>query len=195
MADRGLTSVSSEPSYEGRHIVPEVIENRLGGYRFLPGLAFASQAVVAADDMAIEGARFPSALPLAEGFNAVRAAIEELDRPLQALCGFDLRLPAARRLDDFLSFNNEYLAQLRSWDLLVGESSPLARTNVAPIDSEIDAPALIGFSCTVPRTIERQHIRDFRSAGGAGRRYRTGRRDQARRDRPWSAHREARLRS
>jgi hypothetical protein len=143
--------VCSETLYTGRPIVPEVIEKRLGGYRFLPGLAFASQAVVAADDMAIERGCFPSALPLAEGFNAVRAAIEELGRPLQALCGFDLRLPAARRLDDFLSFNNEYLAQLRSWDLLEGESSPLARTNVAPLDGGIETPAVIGFSYTVQR--------------------------------------------
>jgi hypothetical protein len=130
--------------------VPEVIENRAGGYRFLPGLVFASQAVVAADGMAIERGCFPSALPLADGFDAVQAAVAELGRPLQALCGFDLRLPAARKLEDFLSFNNEYLAQLGSWDLLEGESSPLARTNVAPIDSEIEAPALIGFSYTVP---------------------------------------------
>jgi hypothetical protein len=137
--------------HKGRPIVPEVLENRPGGYRFLPGLAFASQAVVAADDMAIERGCFPSALPLAEGFNAVRAAIEEVGRPLQALCGFDLRLPAARRLDDFLSFNDEYLAQLRSWDLLEGESSPLARTNVAPLDGGIETPAVIGFSYTVPR--------------------------------------------
>jgi hypothetical protein len=128
-----------------------MVENRAGGYRFLPGLVFASQAVVAADDMAIERACFPSALPLADGFQAVREAIEELGRPLQALCGFDLRLPAARKLEDFLSFNGEYLAQLKSWNLLDGESSPLARTNVAPVDGEIDAPAVIGCSYTVPR--------------------------------------------
>jgi hypothetical protein len=95
---------------------------------------------------------FSRALPLGEGFAAVREAMDELGRPLQGLCGFDLRLPAARRLEDFLAFNTEYLDQLKSWDLLEGESSPLARTNVAPVDGELDAPALAGFSYTVQRS-------------------------------------------
>jgi hypothetical protein len=128
-----------------------MIENRAGGYRFLPGLVFASQAVVAAEDMAIERVSFSGGRPLAEGFQAVRETIEGLGRPLQALCGFDLQLPAARKLEDFLAFNAEYLAQLKSWDLLHGESSPLARTNVAPTDGEIHTPTVIGFSYTVPR--------------------------------------------
>lgn len=126
-----------------------MIDNLRGGYRYLPGLVFASQAVVAADDMAIERACFSRALPLSEGFEAVREAMEALERPLQALCGFDLRLAAARRLEDFLAFNAEYLERLRSWDLLDGDSSPLARTNVAPVGEEIDAPAIVGFSYTV----------------------------------------------
>ena len=128
-----------------------MIENANGGYRFLPGLIFASQAVVATDDMAIERACFSRALPLGQGFDAVRQVIEDLDRPLHALCGFDLRLPAARRLEDFIAFNTEYLDQLKSWDLLDEDSSPLARTNVAPVDNEIDTPAVAGFSYTVPR--------------------------------------------
>jgi hypothetical protein len=117
----------------------------------LPGLPFASQAVVACEDMGVEHASFASPLPLAEGFEAVRVTLEKLQRPLAALCGFDLRLPAARRLEDFLAFNNEYLNQLRSWDLLEGESSPIARTNVAPADGATTAPAVIGFSYTTPR--------------------------------------------
>lgn len=128
-----------------------MVENASGGYRFVPGPIFASQAVSAAEDMAIEHASFPRALPLSSGFDAVRETIEQLGRPLQALCGFDLRLPAARRLEDFLAFNAEYLAQLRSWDLLDGDASPLARTNVAPLGGAIDTPAVVGFSYTVPR--------------------------------------------
>jgi hypothetical protein len=129
-----------------------MIENPEGGYRFLPGLIFASQAVVAAEGMAIRRACFSRALPLGEGFDAVRVTMEKLGRPLEALCGFDLRLAAARRLDDFLAFNTEYLDRLRSWDLLDGDSSPLARTNVAPVGDEIDAPAVAGFSYTVAQS-------------------------------------------
>jgi hypothetical protein len=129
-----------------------VIERSEGGYRYLPGLIFASQAVVAVDGMAIERACFSQALPLGEGFDAVSASMKDLGRPLQALCGFDLRLPSARRLEDFLAFNTEYLDRLGSWHLLEEGSSPLARTNVAPVGDAVDAPAVIGFSYTVPRS-------------------------------------------
>lgn len=131
-----------------------MIEKSEGGYRYLPGLIFASQAVAAVDGMTIERACFPRALPLGEGFAAVGAVMEDLGRPLQAICGFDLCLPSARRLDDFLAFNAEYLDRLRSWDLLEGESSPLARTNVAPAAKGIDAPAVAGVSYTVPSSTD-----------------------------------------
>ncbi len=131
-----------------------MIEKPEAGYRYLPGLIFASQAVAAVDGMAMERACFPRALPLREGFDAVSATMEKLGRPMHALCGFDLRLPSARRVEDFLAFNAEYLDRLRSWDLLEGESSPLARTNVAPVADGIDAPAVAGFSYTVPRSTD-----------------------------------------
>jgi hypothetical protein len=126
-------------------------ESRGGGYSYLPGLVFASQAVVANPGMVIERACFPACLPLAEGFEAVRAAFERFDRPLAALCGFDLRLAAARRLDDFIAFNGEYLERLRSWGLLDGDDSPLARTNVAPIRGGLSEPGVLGFSYTAAR--------------------------------------------
>jgi hypothetical protein len=129
-----------------------MIEVPDGGYSFLPGLVFASQAVAAGPGMAIERACFPKCLPLAEGFEAVRAAVERFQRPVEALCGFDLRLPAARRLEDFLAFNGEYLERLRSWGLLDGDSSPLARTNVAPLHGGVSEPGILGFSYTAQAT-------------------------------------------
>jgi hypothetical protein len=120
-----------------------------GGYNYLPGLVFASQAVVAQPGMVIERACFPVCLPLAAGFAAVQASLERFERPLAALCGFDLRLPAARRLEDFVAFNGEYLEQLRSWELLDGNDSPLARTNVAPVRGGVSEPGVLGFSYTV----------------------------------------------
>jgi hypothetical protein len=126
-----------------------MVENSRGGYSFLPGLVFASQAVVAEPGIAIEWACFPDCRPLAEGFDAVRSALERFQRPLAALCGFDLRLPAARRLEDFVAFNGEYLERLRSWELLDGDASPLARTNVAPVRGGVSEPGVLGFSYTV----------------------------------------------
>lgn len=127
---------------------PGMRESR-GHYNYLPGLVFASLAVVAQPGVVIERACFPACLPLAEGFDAVRAALERFDRPLAALCGFDLRLPAARRLEDFVAFNGQYLEQLRSWELLDGDDSPLARTNVAPVRGGVSEPGVLGFSYTV----------------------------------------------
>jgi hypothetical protein len=124
-------------------------QSRGGEYSYLPGLVFASQAVVAGPGAVIERACFPACLPLAEGFEAVRAALERFDRPLAALCGFDLRLPAARRLEDFVAFNEDYLERLKSWKLLDGDDSPLARTNVAPIRGGVSEPGVLGFSYTV----------------------------------------------
>ena len=39
--------------------------------------------------------------------------------------------------------------QLRSWGLLDGDDSPLARTNVAPIRGGVSEPGVLGFSYTV----------------------------------------------
>jgi hypothetical protein len=126
-------------------------ESRGGDYSYLPGLVFASQAVVANPGSAIERACFPTCLPLAEGFEAAHTALMHLGRPLAALCGFDLRLPAARRLEDFVAFNGDYLERLRSWELLDGDDAPLARTNVAPIRGGLSEPGVLGFSYTVAR--------------------------------------------
>jgi hypothetical protein len=104
------------PAVAGRESYsPGTRVSRGGDYSYLPGLVFASQAVIASPGMVIERACFPACLPLAEGFEAVRAALERFDRPLTALCGFDLRLPSARRLEDFIAFNGDYLERLRSW--------------------------------------------------------------------------------
>jgi hypothetical protein len=126
-----------------------MVDRPAGGYSFLPGLVFASQAVVASPGMAITRASFTESLPLTAGFDAVHAEMERLGRPLSALCGFDLRLPAARRLEDFLAFNTTYLQRLGAWGLLDGDSSPLARTNVAPIEGGVAEPGVLGFSYTV----------------------------------------------
>jgi hypothetical protein len=126
-------------------------ESQGGDYSYLPGLVFASQAVVANPGTVIERACFPECLPLAEGFEAVRSALDRFDRPLTALCGFDLRLPAARRLEDFVAFNGDYLGRLRSWGLLEGDDSPLARTNVAPMHGGVSEPGVLGFSYTATR--------------------------------------------
>jgi hypothetical protein len=125
------------------------VANAGGGYEFIPGPPFASNGVIASPGMAIERGVFAEPVLLPEGFEEVRRYLDRAGRPVQALCGFDLRLPGARTLADFLAFNGEYLAQLDAWELLRDGSSPLARTNVAPVSGAPSRPAVLAFSYTV----------------------------------------------
>jgi hypothetical protein len=99
--------------------------------------------------MTIQRGLFAEPILLPEGFEEVRRCLDRAGRPLEALCGLDLRLPTARTLEDFLAFNGEYLAQLDAWELLRDGSSPLARTNVAPVSGAPARPAVLAFSYTV----------------------------------------------
>jgi hypothetical protein len=132
------------------------VECAEGGYAFLPGPPFASHGVVASQGMTIQRGVFAEPVLLPDGYEAVRAHLEGVGRPLPALCGFDLQLPAARTVEDFLAFNGEYLAQLDAWALLRDGSSPLARTNVAPVYGAPSRPAVRAFSYTVdsPAAVE-----------------------------------------
>jgi hypothetical protein len=119
------------------------VDHGTGGYAFTPSdLRFASGGVVALPGMAIDHAKFPAAVPLEEGFRLVQRHLERAGRPLTALCGFELRIPEALPQGQFDKFNELYADQLATWDLLRGDgTSPLARTNVAPL---ADAPAEAG---------------------------------------------------
>jgi hypothetical protein len=128
---------------------PVTVENAGGRYEFIPGLPFASNGVIASPGMTIERGVFAEPILLAEGFEQVRRYLDRVGRPVEALCGFDLRLPTARALADFLAFNGEYLALLDAWGLLKDGSSPLARTNVAPVSGAPSRPAVLAFSYTV----------------------------------------------
>ncbi len=125
------------------------LETADGGYGFIPGPPFASNGVVASPGATIHRAVLTNPVLLPEGYDAVRRFLDGIGRPLAALCGFDLLLPAARSLEDFLAFNGDYLAQLDAWELLRDGSSPLARTNVAPTSGAPPRPAVRGFSYTV----------------------------------------------
>jgi hypothetical protein len=125
------------------------VENAGGGYEFIPGPPFASNGVIASPGMTIQRGVFAEPILLPEGFEEVRRYLDRAGRPLEALRGFDLRLPTARTLEDFLAFNGEYLAQLDAWELLRDGSSPLARTNIAPVSGAPARPAVLAFSYTV----------------------------------------------
>lgn len=129
------------------------VENSSGGFAFTPStMSFASAGVIALPGMAIERALLPAPARLADGFEVARQHLERVRRPLAALCGFELRLPKPLPMEEFEGFNSIYRSQLAEWGLLLHDgSSPLARTNVAPVGNVLDGPAVLAFSYTVER--------------------------------------------
>lgn len=126
------------------------VENERGGYAYDPGLRFASNGVVALPGLTIERATLTAPLPFADGFAAIERHLDAIGRPLDALCGVELRLPATLPLDGFVAFNDRYLAQLDGWSLLRDGTSPLTRTNVSPHVGAPEEPSVIAFSYTTP---------------------------------------------
>jgi hypothetical protein len=127
-----------------------LIANPKGNYSFLRGIAPYSAGAIAAPGYGIEHARFAQPVPLAEGFAAVKAHLERLQRPLAALCGMELRSPQPFTFQGFNDFNAGYIGVLRSWDVFVDGVNPVARTNVAPEIGPPAVPSLYGFSYTIP---------------------------------------------
>ncbi len=120
-----------------------------GGYRFLRGGFAYSQGVIAMPGFAIQRARFARPLPVARGFDAIEAHLTSVGRPLQALCGAELRSPQPFTMDGFKGFNRGYVDALSRWGIVREGLNPVARSNVCPV---FDAPAeasFFAFSYTV----------------------------------------------
>lgn len=133
--------------YDGRVLV----ENPRGGYSFLRGIAPYSGGAAASAGFEIEHARLHPLLPLRAGFERIRSHLKEIGRPLQALCGIELRSPKPFSFEGFARFNAGYIEVLKRWEIFQDGMNPVARTNVAPEFGAPPEPSLYGFSYTVPR--------------------------------------------
>ena len=127
-----------------------LIENPRGNYSFLKGIAPYSAGAVASRGFEIEHARFRHMVPLAKGFDLVKAHLTRINRPLQALCGMELRSPKPFSFQGFADFNRGYVKVLESWQIFQNGLNPVARTNVAPEVGPPSEPCLYGFSYTIP---------------------------------------------
>jgi hypothetical protein len=130
--------------------MPNVQPFTAGGYRYIPGPLQYSGGVAAEPGFAIERARFPRLLPLADGFAAIEAYLARIDRPFTAFCACELRSPAQFTEEGFRAFNLSYVERLAAWGIYRDGANPVARSNVCP---EIDPPAVpsfYAFSYTVP---------------------------------------------
>ncbi len=123
-----------------------------GDFRFIEapaGMPF-SGGVVADDDAGLAHAVFARPLPLAEGIHAAARHVETAGRPVQAICGFELRIPAPMTQEAFAAFNEPYVKLLREEGILAFDKIPATRTNVAPsVSGVVREPSVYGFSYTV----------------------------------------------
>lgn len=124
--------------------------NPKGNYWFLKGIAPYSAGVVADQGFEIVHARFREPQPMAIGFELVKAHLQNIERPLDAMCGMELRSPKPFSFEGFIEFNGTYVEVLQSWGILLDGINPVARTNIAPEIGAPSVPCIYGFSYTVP---------------------------------------------
>lgn len=127
-----------------------LMDHPQGDYRFLTGIAPYSAGVIAQPGFLIQRVQFDAPLPLAAGFARIAAYLDQLGRPRQSLCAMELRIPEPLSFAAFGALNQGYRATLVEWGILVGESNPVARTNVAPVAAPPAEPVIYAFSFTLP---------------------------------------------
>jgi len=116
-----------------------IVEAPGRGFRFLPLARPFSAGVVAAPGFEIRRREFHPP-----------RALEAL--PDLPLCAVELRSPAPMGADAFRALNRRYEAVLRKRGLLVDGRSPLARTNVCPVDDPPEDVVIHAVAWTVPGT-------------------------------------------
>jgi hypothetical protein len=126
-----------------------VVTFQPGGYRFIEHAFQYSGGVAAEPGFAIERVRLSRMLPLAEGFDAIEAHLEQHGRPHSAFCACELRSPTQFTDAGFVAFNRHYVQRLESWGIFREDVNPVARSNVCPEIGPPATPSLYAFCYTV----------------------------------------------
>jgi hypothetical protein len=129
-----------------------LIHNEPGNFSFISGIAPFSFGCVADKGYEIVHTTLKPLSGLWEGLDLVERYIKGLGRPLNSLCGLELRLPQILSPEDFARFNRPYQEKLAQWKLGVNGRNPVARTNVADQTSPVKEASVYGFSYTIPST-------------------------------------------
>ena len=116
------------------------------GFGYAPGVFQYSCGVVAMPGFRMERARFRQPVFLADGFSRIRAHLEGLRLPLTAFAACELRSPAPFTEDGFGAFNRVYAGTLREWGVFLGNTNPVARSNVCPDVEPPPQPSFFAFS-------------------------------------------------
>ncbi|MGH7913086.1 MAG: 2-amino-5-chloromuconate deaminase CnbZ [Candidatus Binataceae bacterium] len=128
-----------------------LLDNPNGNFKFIRGygLPFSSGAL-ASPGFEIVHATFKPLARLADGYRLIERQLSDAGRPINAVCGIELRIPAPLTPAGFDEFNRGYIERLTAWDVMIDGLNPIARTNVAPAASPIGEPSLHGFYYTAP---------------------------------------------
>jgi hypothetical protein len=129
---------------------PALLENAAGGYRVLPAGSVFCGGVTPLEGHEIVHALLHPWIPLQDAWGFIEGYLKGLGRPVQALCGMELRIPQQLTFDEFRAFNQPYSAQLEKWNLLLGRYSAVCRTNVVPARDAPQGPSVHAFSYCVP---------------------------------------------
>jgi hypothetical protein len=121
-----------------------------GNYRYVKGVFQYSAGVAAEPGFEIERVRFAAPLSLIDGVNAIKDHLDDLNRPLTALCACELRSPRPMSEGGFAEFNRQYVEHLVRLKIFRDGLNPIARTNVCPEINAPSEPCLYAFSYTVP---------------------------------------------
>jgi hypothetical protein len=128
-----------------------LLDNPKGNYKFLRGAGVPFSAGALADSgFEIVHTSFKPLVRLSDGFELIERHLHLVGRPVNAVCGIELRIPAAFTPAGFEEFNRGYLERITAWGVMIDRLNPIARTNVAPAAVPIAESSLYGFYYTVP---------------------------------------------
>jgi hypothetical protein len=127
-----------------------LIDNPKGNFQFLKGSGPYSSGAAASPGYEVVHAIFNPLPPLEKAFGLIERHLASEKRPIQALCGMELRIPKALSFEGFDQFNQPYIEKLKQWNLHVEGLNPVARTNVAIEVSPVAVPSVYGFCYTEP---------------------------------------------
>ncbi|RAI02441.1 hypothetical protein DLJ53_13885 [Acuticoccus sediminis] len=132
----------------------DTVEMPEGGYAYMPGVFQYSCGVGALPGFEIRRVRFDAPVPLADGFERIKAHLEGESRPLASFCACELRSPGQFSEEGFRAFNELYCGTLEAWGIYKDGINPVARSNVCPELGAPATPSFHAFSYTVPSGVE-----------------------------------------
>lgn len=127
-----------------------LLDNRSGAYKALPGGSVYCAGVLPYEGFEVVRVLLRPWLPVERAYAFIEGHLKRIGRPVQALCGMELRVPAPLTFEQWSSFNVPYLEQLRKWGLMFGDYSGVCRSNIALALRPPETTSVCAFAYTAP---------------------------------------------